>query len=88
MDIIVNTNTDLFKEGSDMCQALEELMKDRFEEVRQTSEELGKELGKELGQKRANTLTLKLAENGRMEDIIKAARDSDYQDQLFNEFNL
>ena len=39
-------------------------------------------------QDKMNQLTLKLAELGRSEDIIKAAQNKDYQTELFKEFNL
>lgn len=37
---------------------------------------------------RVNQLNIKLTEAGRMEDIIKAARDKKYQNTLFEEFEL
>lgn len=76
MNIIVNQNSNIFKEDSDMCEALEELMKDRFDEERNA------------GKDQINQLTLKLAELGRIDDIIKAAKDNDYQHQLLAEFGL
>lgn len=37
---------------------------------------------------RVNQLIIKLTEAGRTEDIIKAARDTEYQETLFEEFDL
>lgn len=83
-----------------LCEALEELMKDELEEKRtlglmQGLEEgrmKGRMEGRMEGQKQAtdllNTLTLKLAELGRTDDIIKAAADKTYQNKLLEEFGL
>ncbi len=40
------------------------------------------------GRAKANKLVQLLAQQNRMDDIIKAANDSEYQEQLFKEFNL
>ena len=40
------------------------------------------------GRNRVNQLIIKLTEVGRTEDIIKAARDTEYQETLFEEFDL
>lgn len=40
------------------------------------------------GRNRVNQLIIKLTEAGRTEDIIKAARDIEYQETLFEEFDL
>lgn len=80
----------------DKIDEMEALMKDRLEEKERESKELGeeigkeigKELGKEIGEKRVNSLILKLTALGRTEDIIKAASNSEYQKQLFEEFQL
>ena len=40
------------------------------------------------GQSKANKLVQLLAQQNRMDDIIKAANDSEYQEQLFKEFHL
>lgn len=37
---------------------------------------------------KANKLVQLLAQQNRMDDIIKAANDSEYQEQLFEEFHL
>ena len=44
--------------------------------------------GKEQATDLLNTLTLKLAELGRTDDIIKAAADKTYQNKLLEEFGL
>ncbi|MCD8149408.1 MAG: hypothetical protein LUE92_07570 [Clostridiales bacterium] len=43
---------------------------------------------REEGQERVNSLILKLAELGRMDDITRAAEDRFYQEELFREFGL
>ena len=96
MDIIVRANEDKFEEAKSMCEALEELMKEELEAKRAEGEEIGKERGKEIGKEigkqqalnRVNMLNLKLAELNRLEDIVKAASDQVYQEQLFQEFEL
>ena len=48
----------------------------------------GKKAGEEIGKSRVNKLNAKLAEQGRNEDIIKAALNPSYQQKLFEEFGL
>ena len=84
MDIIVRANEDKFEEAKSMCEALEELMKEELEAKRAE----GKEIGKQQALNRVNLLNLKLAELNRLEDIVKAASDQAYQEQLFQEFEL
>ena len=92
MDIIVRANEEKFEEARRMCKALEELMKEELEAKKNEGQEIGKEIGKEIGIKqgkeRVNELTLKLSALGRIEDILKAASDEEYQEQLFREFGL
>lgn len=59
-----------------MCEAIEEMIKD------------GREVGRQEGQNRINQLNILLSKENRGEDIIKAAKDREYQEQLFKEFNL
>ena len=50
-------------------------------------EEMMREEKKE-GQERVNQLILLLSKQNRMDDIVKAAADSEYQEKLFKEFSL
>ena len=84
MDIIVRANEEKFEEARRMCKALEELMKEELEAKKNEGQEIGIKQGKE----RVNELTLKLSALGRIEDILKAASDEAYQEQLFREFGL
>ena len=59
-----------------MCEAIEEMIKD------------GREVGRQEGQNRINQLNILLSKENRGEDIIKAAEDREYQERLFKEFNL
>ena len=59
-----------------MCEAIEEMIKD------------GREVGRQEGQNRINQLNILLSKENRGEDIVKAAEDREYQEQLFKEFNL
>lgn len=63
-----------------MCEAIEEMIKD--------GREAGREVGRQEGQNRINQLIILLSKENRGEDIIKAAKDREYQEQLFKEFNL
>ena len=72
MNTIVTTNHEIFEEGKDMCQALEEI--------------LDRKIQKENA--RINALTLKLAELDRIDDIIEAAKSPDYQSQLMTELGI
>lgn len=88
MNIIVRANKEKFEEAKKMCKALEELMKDELEAKKTEGEEIGKEIGMQQGKERVNELTLKLSTLGRIDDILKAASDEDYQERLFQEFGL
>ena len=67
-------------------------MKDELEAKKNEGLEIGKEIGKEIGmqqgKERGIVLTLKLFALGRIDDILKAASDEDYQERLFQEFDL
>lgn len=74
-----------------MCDALRELMKDEIdaEVKRQVQERIDAEIvSAEATEKRINALIIALSKADRMEDIIKAAKDHDYQQNLFKEFGL
>ena len=40
------------------------------------------------GENRVNSLVLRLIEDGRQEDIEKAARDEKYREKLFEEYEI
>ena len=67
-----------------MCEALMELMKDKFEE--KFEEERNE--GEKAGENRVNELNLRLSKAGRMEDMMRAMEDKAFQKQLFEEFGL
>ena len=50
--------------------------------------EEGKEVGKQEERQKLNTLILRLTEDGRADDIVKAAQDEGYQKQLLEEYGL
>ena len=50
--------------------------------------EEGKAEGKEKGRTLINELNRRLAEAGRLEDMVKAATDEAFQEQLLKEYNL
>ena len=87
-----------------LCEALEELMKDELEakrslglsegrmkglaEGRMKGLQEGLQEGQQQATDRLNALTLKLAELGRTDDIIKAASDTSYQKKLLEELGI
>lgn len=84
MDVIVRANRSCFEEVNGMSEALEELMEDvlrdkldaRDEKVRFETTS------------RMNTLILKLSQSGRLDELVKAASDKEYEQELFREFGL
>ena len=56
--------------------------------IREEGKVEGKEVGKQEERRRLNTLILRLTEDGRADDIVKAAQDEDYQKQLLEEYGL
>lgn len=65
-----------------------ELLSDERKEARAEGWAEGLAEGRAEGQSKANKLVQLLAQQNRMDDIIKAANDSEYQEQLFKEFHL
>lgn len=59
-----------------------------FKEMLEDEREEGRREGEEAALQKSNRLIQLLAEANRMDDIIKAANDKTYQNQLFKEFNL
>ena len=91
MELIVRANKQKFEEVKGMCDALRELMKDEIdaEVKKQVQEKINAEVeSAEATEKRINALIIALSKADRMEDIIKAAKDHDYQQNLFKEFGL
>ena len=99
MDIIIRANREKFEEARNMCEALRELFADELEEKLEEQEamlqermetELQERLEAECraNEQKLNSLHVKLIKLGRTEDIIKAASDSGYQKNLFEEFGL
>lgn len=88
----MEANEEKFEEVKEMCEALRRLMKDELEAERMEGEEIGEKIGKEKGKRQMllgmNRLILKLSELGRMDDMVKAAKDKEYQEKLFREFGL
>ncbi|HJD46341.1 MAG TPA: 3-isopropylmalate dehydrogenase [Candidatus Mediterraneibacter norfolkensis] len=80
MDIIIRANRQQFEEAKNMCDALKELFAEELQENYRAGEDKGR---KEFGR-----LVLKLAELGRTDDIIKAAENPEYQEQLLRELGV
>ena len=100
MELIVRANKQKFEEVKGMCDALREFMKDEIDaEVKkqvqekinaevESAVEITKKESTKATEKRINALIIALSKSDRMEDIIKAAKDHDYQQNLFKEFGL
>ena len=100
MQMIVRANGKKFQEVDCMCEALNEIIQMQFEqklkERMQQGEEQGMREGIEKGMEKGiekgtfniNSLILRLAELGRMDDIIRSASDTEYQQKLLMEFGL
>lgn len=54
----------------------------------ESEREIAKEEGREEGRERVNQLNSLLIENNRVEDLLKAATDTDFQTKLFDEFGI
>lgn len=92
MNMIIQANIEKFREVKSMCEALEELMKEEFEAKRKEGETQGEIRGEIrgtiLGKNQINELNQRLAKAGRVDDILKAAEDKEYQEKLIKEFGL
>ena len=67
-----------------MCDALKELFAEELEEKYQA----GENEGRREGRSELSRLILKLSELGRTDDIVKAAKNPEYQEQLMKELNI
>lgn len=73
---------DRHKKGGkvDMCQGLREWMEDERNE--------GKVEGKAEERERMNQLIVMLTAQSRVDDLVRAAKDTDYQEKLFRELGI
>lgn len=82
----------LLKLSADEKKQLEYEARDKalrdYNSQMQSARRQGQKQGQKQGKTRINTLNRLLAENNRADDILKAARDSNYQDKLMKEFGL
>lgn len=63
-----------------MCEAMREWIREEYaDEIAEAALNANKRL---------NSLNLRLSELGRADDILKSASDPEYQQKLFEEFNL
>ncbi len=63
-------------------------VKEKINAEVESAVEITKKESTEATEKRINALIIALSKSDRMEDIIKAAKDHDYQQNLFKEFGL
>ena len=64
---------------------LEEFDVDKYE---RSLREEGYEEGIEQAEQRINKLIILLTEQNRTDDLVRAAKDKEYQEKLFHEYNL
>lgn len=67
---------------------LEEMIADEREEAMAEGHAKGLAEGEQLTLQKMNRLTQLLSKQNRIDDLVKAANDADYQEQLFKEFHL
>ncbi|MBP3477485.1 MAG: Rpn family recombination-promoting nuclease/putative transposase [Lachnospiraceae bacterium] len=81
---------DKHKKGGkvDMCQGLREWMEDERNEGRAEGRADGKAEGKAEERERMNQLIVMLTAQSRVEDLVRAAKDADYQERLFQELGI
>lgn len=74
-DILTETKGKLTETEAELAEAREALAD-------------GREQGKQLGEMRVNSLIKILGEEGRIDDILRAAEDSEFQEKLFEKYGL
>lgn len=80
MNIIMRANKNHFREANHMCEAMKEFIWEEY------GDEIEAAIQK--SSNRNDSLIIKLSELGRTEDILKAATNPEYKQQLFKEFGL
>lgn len=92
MDIIVRANADMFKEGDNVCRALEEIMLKRMQEELEERERLGVNIGISQGiiqgEQYFVLLTQSLLSDSRINDLQKAIVDCDFRRGLYMEYGI
>ena len=104
MDLIVRVNHDLFLEVKHMCQALEELMADELEAMRQSGwaegekygwsegERHGWSEGEKMGRREGIHSFAKLSkillQQNRQKELLRALEDEQYLEQLFQKYRI
>lgn len=88
MDIIIRANKKQFEEANNMCEAMKEFIWEHYGDEIMKEKQASLTNGTQNGERKVNTLIFKLSELGRIDDILKSATDTEYQQQLFKEFGL
>lgn len=88
MDIIMRANKKQFEEANNMCEAMKEFIWEHYGDEIMKEKQTSFTNGTQNGERKVNTLIFKLSELGRIDDILKSATDTEYQQQLFKEFGL
>lgn len=86
---LIETKEYYRKEGRvDMCKAIMDWLEESREEGREEGRQQGKEQGMRQEAERFNQMIILMAEQDRMDDLVRAAKDKKYQERLFEELNL
>lgn len=86
---LIETKEYYRKEGRvDMCKAIMDWLEESREEGREEGRQQGKEQGMRQEAERFNQMIILMAEQDRMDDLVRAAKDKKYQERLFKELNL
>ncbi|MBQ4514215.1 MAG: hypothetical protein II969_14565 [Anaerolineaceae bacterium] len=76
------------EEVVNMCKAIEDIRTEGYNEGRDKGYNEGRDKGYNEGENRLGKLIIKLSNLGRIEDISKAASDSDFRQKLYKEFQI
>ena len=100
MDIIIRANREQFEEAKNMWELFAEELEEKYQagesegrreglmKGRQEGRQEGRREGRQEGRSELSRLILKLSELGRADDIIKAAENPEYQEQLMKELGI
>ncbi|MCD8018458.1 MAG: hypothetical protein LUF92_02400 [Clostridiales bacterium] len=89
LEAVIYTMADKFLDRMDMEDVRKGVAMTRLGQMLiEEGWEKGREEGREEGRDRINSLTLKLSELGRIDDITRAAKDRPYQEELLREFGI
>lgn len=87
-NLLFRANYEEVEEGKYMCDAIREIFADEIQEAELRAESRGSEEGKKAEATRYSQLILKLKECQRLDDIVRAAENPEFLQQLYQEFGF